>query len=135
MLYRSSLKAGKQWMYGFVVFVRAREMGWTPGRCQGFKYTAGGAREKCCAAGGDVILEQHCTPEESTAGQNTSCWRVFTEGFYWQSLVCVCKVRQNQIPNKADNFLKQEVAGGGGSPLCDTKQELGGGLGFFSLGK
>lgn len=94
-----------------------------------------GTREKCCAAGGDVILEQHCTPEESTAGQSTSCWRVFTEGFYWQSLVCVCKVRQNQIPNKADNFLKQEVAGGGGSPLCDTKQELGGGLGFFSLGK
>lgn len=36
---------------------KSREMEWTPGMCQGFKYTAGGAREKCWIAGGDVILE------------------------------------------------------------------------------
>lgn len=48
ILYRSSVKARKQWIYGFVVFVRAREMRWTPGRCQGFKYTVERVREKCC---------------------------------------------------------------------------------------
>lgn len=76
-------------MYRFVMLVRAREMGWTPGKCQGFKYTAGGVREKCCTAGGDVILKQYCTPEERKAGQN-AVLRMFLLA---ESPVCVCKVR------------------------------------------
>lgn len=77
-------------MYEFVVFVRAKEMGWTPGRCQRFKYTVWGVRENCCTAGGEVILKQFCTPEERKAGQN-AVLRMFLLA---ETPLCVCKVRQ-----------------------------------------
>lgn len=84
------MKARKQWMYGFEIFKRAREMGWTSGRCQGFKHMVGGAREKCRAAGGDVMLKQYCTPGKRKAGQNTVL-RMFLLA---ESLACICRVQE-----------------------------------------
>lgn len=59
-------------------------------RCQGFKHMVEEAREKCRAAGGDVMLKQYCTPGKRKAGQNTVL-RMFLLA---ESLACICRVQE-----------------------------------------
>lgn len=104
ILYRSSMKARKQWMYGFV---RATEMGWTPGRCQGWKHS-GGSRGKV------LYCWRRCNIKAILPSWREKGWSKHWECFYWQSFVCVCKVRQHgkdqirQITSRSKKWQVEE---------------------------
>lgn len=137
------MKARKQWICGFVTFARAGEMGWTPGRCQGFKHMVGEAREMWRAAGGDVMLKQYCTPGERNAGQNT----VLRMLLLAESLACICKVRElgcktarkgikSQIRQTTSRSKKWQVEEGPHCAMQDSKSSVVGlGRWFLSSGE